>query len=111
MKSAKRKLLKKYLNERRLFVATVQAINYSKNKLTVMDIYMVDEGKLKRVGNHLHVFNVSGKTMREISYYDIINFTAIPFRYRKNALEGKSSNYSLKGIDDINVWEVGYNGQ
>ena len=49
--------------------------------------------------------------MREISYYDIINFTAIPFRYRKNALEGKSSNYSLKGIDDINVWEVSYNEQ
>lgn len=109
MKSAKRKLLKKYLNERRVFVATVQAINYSKNKLTVMDIYMLDEGKLKHAGNHLHIFNVDKKTMKEISYYDIIEFTAVPFRYRKNTMDGKSSNYSLKGIDDINVWEVSYN--
>ena len=109
MKSAKRKLLKKYLNERRVFVATVQAINYSKNKLTVMDIYMLDEGKLKHVGNHLHIFNVSRKTMKEISYYDIIEFTAVPFRYSKNTFDGKSSNYSLKGIDDLNVWEVSYN--
>lgn len=109
MKSAKRKLLKKYLGERRMFVATVQAINYSKNKLTVMDIYMVDEGKLKRVGNHLHIFDVSGKTMREISYYDVINFTGVPFRYRKNTSDGKLPNYSIKGIDDINIWEVSYN--
>ena len=109
MKSAKRKLLKKYLGERRMFVATVQAINYSKNKLTVMDIYMVDKSKLKRVGNHLHIFDVSGKTMREISYYDIINFTGIPFRYNKNTSDGKLPNYSIKGIDDINIWEVSYN--
>lgn len=110
MKSAKRKLLKKYLNERSVFVATVQAINYSKNKLTVMDIYMLDEGKLKHVGNHLHIFNVSGKTMREISYYDIIEFTAVPFRYNKNTSDGKSTNYSIKDVNDINIWEVSYNG-
>lgn len=110
MKSAKRKLLKKYLNERRVFVATVQAINHSKNKLTVMDIYMLDEGKLKHVGNHLHIFDVSRKIMKEISYYDIINFTGVPFRYNKNTPDGKSPNYSIKDIDNINIWEVSYNG-
>ena len=106
MKSMKRKLLKKHLNETCEFMAVVQKVDRRMNKLTLCDVYLREDGEIKKVAGHLHVFNVMDKELEHITQMDFIFFSAIPSRYKKYDDDKVVYNYTLRNLSDILIMEV-----
>ena len=106
MKSVKRKLLKKHLNETCEFMAVVQKVDRRMNKLTLCDVYLREDGEIKKVDNHIHVFSVMDKELEYITQMDCIYFSAIPTRYKKYDDDNTIYNYTLINLSDILIMEV-----
>lgn len=111
MKSKKRKLLKKYLNETCEFMAVVQKVDRRMNKITLCDVYLRVDGEIKKVAGHMHVFNVKKEYIKILYPLQYIWFTAKPCRYYKHDYYGEEvNNYTLGDVKNVNIMEVGYNG-
>ena len=111
MKSKKRKLLKEHLNETCEFMAVVQKVDKRMNKITLCEVYLREDGEIKKVAKHLHVFNVKKEYIEMLCPLQYIWFTAKPRRYYKHDDYGeKVNNYTLGDVKNINIMEVEYDG-
>ena len=93
-------------------MAVVQKVDKRMRKVTLCDVYLRVDGEIKKVANHLHVFNVKKEDIKILCPFQYIWFDAKPSRYHKYDDYGeKVYNYTLREIENVNIMEVGRYGK
>lgn len=111
--SKRRDVLREYMEEEVVYIATVQYASYRDKTMILNDVFTPGEhGERIKVAEHMWVFNVNDKKLKKMKMLSVILFKATACKYTKVTHDGDvMNNFAVENVRDIKIIRSDYNGK